>query len=54
MNGVMFTGRKDARVRVHGITTTLSYMDVAELYFLLSNAEGKQGELKDETGKTDL
>ena len=53
-DGVMFTGRKDARVRVHGITTILSYMDVAEFYFLLSNAKAKEGEAKDETGKTDL
>ena len=57
MNGVMFTGRKDARLRVHGITATLSYMDVAELYFVLSNAKAREGEaknLKKEAGEKEI
>lgn len=43
-NGVLFNGRKQPRLRVHGITAPLSYQDVAALYLILKSMKGREVE----------
>jgi len=47
-NGIYFNGRKEPRLRVHGISAVLSYKDVAVLYFVL---KGLNGRPESETGR---
>jgi len=43
-NGILFNGRENARIRIHGITTPLSYQDVAALYLILRTVRGRETE----------
>ena len=43
-NGVLFNGRKNPRLRVHGITAPLNYQDVAALYLILRSMKGREVE----------
>jgi hypothetical protein len=41
-NGIFFNGSQQPRLRVHGITSRLSYIDVAELYLVMSVCRGRE------------